>query len=259
MLEDGWHHLRSMVLQVIVQRWRAAELCGRSGRFTTRGAVHQGPRVKLGGSAPPQGRRRRAVGRRPRAPPPQPVAAPAPEPEEELEEEQAQQGEAELQAEHEAEQLDEHEAEQLDEQEQRQDEQEAEAGGSSSTATSGVYQRGAARLPDRPIPEALRPVIRPVGQKYVTFIFFATTYDRITMETNSFFLITYAGLGRSWSQVLTKGCPMASWVFSAGNTSQAWLPTPERESRPTRTSTTSAPLMRRTRRATRTTAWRSGL
>ena len=115
--------------------------------------------------------------------------------------------------------LDEHEAEQLDEQEQRQDEQEAEAGGSSSTATSGVYQRGAARLPDRPIPEALRPVIRPVGQKYVTFIFFATTYDRITMETNSFFLITYAGLERSWSQVLTKGCPMASWVFSAGNTS----------------------------------------
>ena len=113
--------------------------------------------------------------------------------------EQAQQGEAELQAEHEAEQLDEHEAEQLDEQEQRQDEQEAEAGGSSSTATSGVYQRGAARLPDRPIPEALRPVIRPVGQKYVTFIFFATTYDRITMETNSFFLITYAGLGRSRS------------------------------------------------------------
>jgi len=218
------------------------------------------PSGEAEGSAPPQGRRRRrAAGRRPRAPPPQPVAAPAPEPEEELEEEQvdeqAQQGEAELQAE----QLDEHEAEQLDEQEQRQDEQEAEAGGSSSTATSGVYQRGAARLPDRPIPEALRPVIRPVGQKYVTFIFFATTYDRITMETNSFFLITYAGLGRSWSQVLTKGCPMASWVFSAGNTSQAWLPTSERESRPTRTSTTSAPLMQRTRRATRTTAWRSGL
>ena len=218
------------------------------------------PSGEAEGSAPPQGRRRRrAAGRRPRAPPPQPVAAPAPEPEEELEEEQvdeqAQQGEAE----HEAEQLDEHEAEQLDEQEQRQDEQEAEAGGSSSTATSGVYQRGAARLPDRPIPEALRPVIRPVGQKYVTFIFFATTYDRITMETNSFFLITYAGLGRSWSQVLTKGCPMASWVFSAGNTSQAWLPTSERESWPTRTSTTSAPLMRRTRRATRTTAWRSRL
>lgn len=32
-----------------MQRWRAAELCGRSGRFTTRGAVHQGPQVKLGG------------------------------------------------------------------------------------------------------------------------------------------------------------------------------------------------------------------
>jgi len=219
------------------------------------GGSTPGPSGEAGGSAPPQGRRRRAAGRRPRAPPPQPAAAAPPEPEDEREEEQvdeqAQQGEDELQAVQ--------EAELLDEQEEREDEQEAEAGGSSSTGTSGVYQRGLGSLPERPIPEALRPVIRPVGQKYVTFIFFATTYDRITMETNSFFLITYAGLGRSWSQVLTKGCPMASWVFSAGNTSQAWLPTSERESRPTRTSTTSAPLMRRTRRATRTTAWRSGL
>ena len=42
------------------------------------------------------------------------------------------------------------------------------------------------------------------------YIIFATMYDRLTMETNSFFLITYVGLGRSWSQVHTKGCPMAS-------------------------------------------------
>jgi len=133
------------------------------------GGSTPGPSGEAGGSAPPQGRRRRAAGRRPRAPPPQPAAAAASEPEEEREEEQvdeqAQQGEDELQAEQ--------EAEQLDEQEEREDEQEAEAGGSSSTGTSGVYQRGPASLPERPIPEALRPVIRPVGQKYVTFTFFS--------------------------------------------------------------------------------------
>ena len=49
------------------------------------------------------------------------------------------------------------------------DEQEDEVGGSETS--SSVYQRGPASLPDRP-PAALRPVIRPIGQQYVTYTFF---------------------------------------------------------------------------------------
>ena len=104
--------------------------------------------------------------------------------------EQAQQGEDELQAEQ--------EAEQLDEQEERDDEQDAEAGGSNSTGTSGVYQRGPASLPERPIPEALRPVIRPVGQKYVTFTFFSLLH---MIESQWKLIVFLNHLCRSWKVV----------------------------------------------------------
>ena len=145
-----------------------------------------------GGSAPPQGTRRR-VRRRSRAPPP------PPDPSERLEEQvdeqahqggdehaQAHQGGDEADEEDEQARQGEDEADEEDEQARQgedeqvlarqgedeadeEDEQEDEAGGSETS--SGVYQRGPASLPDRP-PAALRPVIRPIGQQYVTYTFF---------------------------------------------------------------------------------------
>ena len=131
-----------------------------------------------GGSAPPQGTRRR-VRRRSRAPPP------PPDPSERLEEqvdEQAHQGGDEHaqahqggdEADEEDEQARQGEDEQVlarqgEDEADEEDEQEDEAGGSETS--SGVYQRGPASLPDRP-PAALRPVIRPIGQQYVTYTFF---------------------------------------------------------------------------------------
>lgn len=73
-------------------------------------------------------------------------------------------------------------------------------GSASSSASSGVYLRGPASLPQRPIPRERRPLIQPEGKK----------------------------TGRLWRvEVLTHAKSMASWGFCAGNTSLAWLSTPE--------------------------------
>jgi len=68
------------------------------------------------------------------------------------------------------------------------DDQAATAGGSSSSSGSTVYLRGPSTLPRRPIPVHQRPMIRPVGDGYVTIHVFSTcSYDMLTikMETNN--------------------------------------------------------------------------
>jgi len=67
-------------------------------------------------------------------------------------------------------------------------EEAATAGGSSSSGGSTVYLRGPSTLLRRPIPVHQRPVIRPVGDGYVTIHVFSTcSYDMLTikMETNN--------------------------------------------------------------------------
>ena len=67
-------------------------------------------------------------------------------------------------------------------------EEAATAGGSSSSGGSTVYLRGPSTLPRRPIPVHQRPMIRPVGDGYITIHVFSTcSYDMLTikMETNN--------------------------------------------------------------------------
>jgi len=62
------------------------------------------------------------------------------------------------------------------------------AGGSSSSGGSTVYLRRPSTRPRRPIPVHQRPMIRPVGDGYVTIHVFSTcSYDMLTikMETNN--------------------------------------------------------------------------
>ena len=64
----------------------------------------------------------------------------------------------------------------------------ATAGGPSSSGGSTVYLRGPSTLLWRLIPVHQRPVIRPVGDGYVTIHVFSTcSYDMLTikMETNN--------------------------------------------------------------------------
>jgi len=64
----------------------------------------------------------------------------------------------------------------------------ATVGGSSSSGGSTVYLHGPSTLPRRPIPVHQRPMIRPVGDGYVTIHVFSTcSYDMLTikMETNN--------------------------------------------------------------------------
>ena len=67
-------------------------------------------------------------------------------------------------------------------------EEAATIGGSSSSGGSTVYLRGPSTLPRRPIPVHQRPVIRPMGDGYVTIHVFSTcSYDMLTIkiETNN--------------------------------------------------------------------------
>ena len=67
-------------------------------------------------------------------------------------------------------------------------EEAATAGGSSSSSASTVYLHGPSTLLRRPILVHQRPMIRPVGDGYVTIHVFSTcSYDMLTikMETNN--------------------------------------------------------------------------
>ena len=53
-----------------------------------------------------------------------------------------------------------------DDQQQDDDDQEQDASGSGASGSRGIYLRGPASLPQRPILRDMRPLIRPEGERY---------------------------------------------------------------------------------------------